>query len=157
MSNPKNKCVRIIGYSSVKYDTRAVRGHNSDFYYVASTDDKAILFCESENKKYQIELYTIDGPCPSGWIVATWGMLNVKEVEEFEYVIDYRPVDSGPMTMTVPIQLPNMIEFDVGVDYRNFANVIKNEYFEISKFGNGGKWYPSGYYKIFMNKFVKVG
>ena len=134
-------------------------------------DEKYILFCVAELDHKQREKFTITlsnegGWCGSGYCAATWGDMEIKEVEKF-----------GPLTHRpkrgMPIQIENAYyKIYEGACFEKFANKeeykneeryswcsycydaeVVNNVFAYSPDGNDS-YYPSGYALVNMDLFA---
>lgn len=123
--------LKIIGLRVEKYI--AYESHDD---YSEEPDEvereKHILCVVYENgKKAEIELSTSHGLCSSGYTSASWGHLEIKEVDKFSG-FSFVP-KTGILTI-------------------NEKDLCKNYVYEVDSDGDD-QWYPSGGYSIDMSLF----
>ena len=135
--------MKIVGMNIEKYIGHSVEGHNCDFDYVNAEFQRHILYGTEENKKFEITLSVEEGECGSGWTTATFGKLNIKEIDSF------------PGMMFRINNFDKEINKPVVMDYGCFED-INNELFDIS-FDGGDNYYPSGGYSVNMEYFITNG
>ena len=138
----ENVFVELVGLSVELYMGTTYEGSNLDFTPVEVEKSKHILsFLSSLGKKYEIHLWETDGICYSGWTQASWGEMEVKEVEKF------RPFTHIPKTQ---MRWPN-------IEYFSFR---ENGYLDLDLFSvhidNGCQYYPSGWYSVNMDFFKET-
>lgn len=130
--------MKIIGLRIEKYVGQVVSGHNCDFDYSDEVLEKHILCgIKSDGIKVEITLSQEDGECGSGWTTASWGYIEVKEVERFNGYT-YKPIN--------PLIIDN---FNENSDY------IDNEVFTYS-YDGGDSYYPWGNYSVNMELFKET-
>jgi hypothetical protein len=130
--------MKIIGLRTEKYIGQVVSGHNCDFEYSDELLEKVILCgIKEDGTKIEITLSEEYGECGSGWTTASWGNINIKEVDKFNGYT-YRPIK------------PLIID-----DFNEDADDIDNEVFGVSYDGGDG-YYPCGYYNVNMDLFKET-
>lgn len=132
--------MKIVGLRIEKYIDTEVSGHNCDFEYKDAEFEKHII-CGviTHNRKIEIELSCSEGECGSGWTIASWGHIKVKEVPKFG---GYSYVPIKPLTID---------DIEPG-----FKGDISNDLFSVD-YDGGDSYYPSGSYSIKMELFKKNG
>lgn len=127
--------MKIIGLRIEKYIGQNIDDHN--FTYHDEEFEKHIL-CGilSDERKVEITLTEEYGECGSGWTTASWGDIEVLEVNKFNGYT-HRPIR-------------DLVIDDIGINYQN--DYIDNEVFNFS-FDGGDSYYPSGYYSVNMELF----
>lgn len=127
--------MKVVGLRIEKYIGEAVSGHNCDFEYNDVVMEKHIICAKDENnKKYEIVLSEDQGVCGSGWTTASWGHIELNEVERFNG-FTHKPVK--------PLEIPAI---------NDEKDYIDNDVFHLSYDGGDG-YYPSGYYSVDMSLF----
>lgn len=127
--------MKIIGLRIEKYIGEEVTGHNCDFEYTKAEMDRHVLLCINDwGQKVEITLKEEQGVCGSGWITASWGLMEVKRVDKFNGY-NYSPIK--------PLEIPN-IPFN--------TEEVSNSVFAVDQDGGDG-YYPSGSYTINMDLF----
>jgi hypothetical protein len=130
--------MKIIGLRIEKYVGQVVSGHNCDFDYTDEVLEKHILCgIKSDGKKIEIALSQEDGECGSGWTTASWGNIEVNQVDKFNGYT-YKPIK------------PLIID-----DFDDNKDDIDNKVFSIS-YDGGDSYYPSGGYSVNMELFKET-
>lgn len=74
---------KIEGMREETYMGQVCEGHNCDFEYYTTELPRHVICCSRGDEKFEIELYTTYGECPSGWTTASWGNMDIHRVEDF--------------------------------------------------------------------------
>ena len=158
------KDVTIIGERKEQYEGMVCEGTNCDFEYTEKTLTRDVICIECEGKKYEITLWNTYGSCPSGWTTASWGHMEIREVQEFH-------------GLTHKVKKPTVVRLSEGIpeEYKTedlsiecgdgrivvaedvwACNVINhNPIFSCDPIG-GDIWYPSGYYTVNDDAFIAI-
>lgn len=132
--------MKIIGLRIEKYIDKGISGHNCDFEYADEEFEKHILCAVlSNDKKVEITLSRSEGECMSGWTSASWGDIEIKEVQKFNGY-NYLP------KKTIEID-------DISPEWS--GDELSNELFSFSQDG-GCNYYPSGDYNVNMELFEET-
>lgn len=120
--------LKIKGLRLEKYITT---GEYSDGNYEdAETieEDRYVLYCIGDyNYKYEVTLWNSYSECYSGWCGASYGNIDIKEVEEFAN-ITHTPIKE--------------LSFEIDVDNKDIYE-LNNDIFSYSDDG-GDNYYPCG-------------
>jgi hypothetical protein len=123
--------LKIIGLRVEKYIAYESRDDYSDESDEAEREKHVLCVVYENGKKAEIELSASHGLCPSGYTSASWGHLEVKEVDKFSG-FSFVP-KTGILTI-------------------NEKDLYKNYVYEVDSDGDD-QWYPSGGYSIDMSLF----
>ena len=123
--------LKIIGLRVEKYIAYESRDDYSDESDEVEREKHVLCVVYENGKKAEIELSASHGLCPSGYTSASWGHLEVKEVDKFSG-FSFVP-KTGILTI-------------------NEKDLYKNYVYEVDSDGND-QWYPSGGYSIDMSLF----
>lgn len=125
----------VLGLRVEKYVGDSVDGHNCDFEYTPEVFERYVLLLTGfYGKKYELSLCESEGECGSGWCTASFGHIDLKEVNDF----------AG---WTHKINEKTTIEFDIGDEE------IDTEVFSYSDDG-GDSYYPHGYVHVNLELFT---
>ncbi len=158
------KEIRIIGEKREEYEGEVSEGFNCDFERKKVTLTKDTICIESEGKKYEIAMHTEYGECASGWVPASWSIMEIREVKDF-----------GKLTHKIKkptiVRISNEILSDMSDEHLGIRcgdNIIdvndsifgggitfKTPIFSWEPIG-GDAWYPYGYYKVNDDAFVEI-
>lgn len=117
-------------------------GHNEYETNPFITDKYVLLFKATCNKKFELSLYEDSGWCGSGYCGASFGHMNVVEVDKF-LGFTHKPKN-----------FIDRLEFDNILDLNNECDV-ENDLFQYSEHG-GCNYYPSGHVNVNMQLFEPV-
>jgi hypothetical protein len=123
--------LKIIGLRVEKYIAYESRDDYSDESDEVEREKHVLCVVYENGKKAEIELSASHGLCPSGYTSASWGHLEVKEVDKFSG-FSFVP-KTGILTI-------------------NEKDLYKNYVYEVDSDGDD-QWYPSGGYSIDMSLF----
>lgn len=127
----------VRGVCFILRGVQKCEGHNCDFTYSEVNEKVPVLLLEThDGQKYELTLWTDEGECGSGWCTATFGMCNLKRVDEFS------EMSHSPITPDEEI-------------YFNSDEEIENKYFNYSSDGDDD-YYPRGYVNVHMNEFEPI-
>lgn len=130
--------MEIIGLRIEKYIGSRVTGHNCNFTSTKTTFDKHIICAILENgQKVEIILKHTEGECGSGWSTASWGHINIVNVEKFN---GYTFIPKKPIIIK---------------DIDQSADDVSNSVFSVSDDGGCG-YYPNGGYSVNMELFTET-
>ncbi|ASA22617.1 hypothetical protein [Paenibacillus donghaensis] len=133
--------MKIVGLRIEKYIGESVSGHNCDFEYVDTEFERHVLFGILEDKrKVKITLWEEQGECGSGWCSASWGKVEVEEIEKFE---------GYTYTTKEQIYIDDILPESYNSEY------INNKVFEVS-YDGGDSYYPCGDYTVNMDLFTQT-
>lgn len=119
--------MKIVGMRKEFYIGEKVAGHNCDFNHESTELEKYHLFGVLDNGyKVQITLYEEYGECYSGWTTASWGIMEVKYVNEVFGIMTHVPKEE----LIIPDIKPN---YSCG-SYEAYDD-IENEVFTVSEEG----------------------
>ena len=139
--------MKVVGLRIEKYIGQIVEGYNCDFEYVDEELEKYIILgVNSNGQKVEISLWEEYGQCPSGYTTASWGCIDVMEVDNFNGY-QYRPkevIDVGDITL------------DMINEMNDEDDCISNIFFRVSSDG-GDCYYPHGYVEVNMDMFIPTG
>lgn len=125
----------IRGLRLHKYVGESVSGHNCDFEYYPEVKDKYFVYITDENDcKSEIEIYEQEGECGSGWTTATFGNLEIRNVDKFKGFTH--------------LPITNTLTFDSD-------DLFDNMFFEVSENG-GDAYYPMGHVSVNMEFFKET-
>lgn len=151
-----NYKLKIIGLRVEKYVGTSVDGHNCDFTYTKIIKDKYVLCVLDQyyNSKYEITLWDEEGECGSGWCLASFGNIRIKQVNVFAG-FSYVPINNGEFkcddTLASFLNNSDSVNFDIWDNA-----IIKNTFFKFDS--NGGcNYYPSGSVSVNMDMFKENG
>jgi len=134
--------MKIIGLRIEKYIGEKWYGHNCDFTQQPEEFERHILLAElSDKRKIEITLSYEEGECGSGWCLASWGNIEIKEIGRFGGY-QYKPKKE----LIIDDILPNNVQLQHEYD---------NEVFTISYDGDDS-YYPSGGYEVDMSLFKET-
>ncbi|QWU14233.1 hypothetical protein SAMN04487895_101523 [Paenibacillus sophorae] len=132
--------MKIIGMKIEKYIGQTVSGHNCDFEYTDVELERHIIFgILSDNRKVKIKLWEEEGECGSGWCAASWGRIEIEEVERF---------DGYTFKLKAPITVPDLLPEK---DYDDVENDVFSVYYD-----GGDGYYPNGGYSVDMDLFIQT-
>lgn len=125
---------KVAGMREETFMGQYCDGHNCDFTYTDAELPKKIICCTKGDKKYEIGLYEEYGECPSGWTTASWGHIEMRQVEEF-----------GEITKIPKKELDFQLE-DIGDEFscEAFSYV----------YDGGDAYYPMGYVGVNEELFI---
>lgn len=130
--------MEIVGLRIEKYIGKNISGYNGDFeYYDDELERHVLCAITNENKKIEIILSKEYGECYSGWTSASWGHIEVINVEKFNGYT-HKPYR-------------RLILRDVNFNTDN----IDNEVFSFS-YDGGDDYYPCGEYHVNMDLFKQT-
>ena len=134
--------MKIIGLRIEKYIGEKWYGHNCVFTQQPEEFERHILLAElSDKRKIEITLSHEEGECGSGYSLASWGNIEIKEIGRFGGY-QYKPKKE----LIVDDILPNNVQLQQEYD---------NEVFSVS-YDGGDSYYPSGDYEVDMDLFEKT-
>lgn len=131
--------MKVIGLRIEKYIGQEVSGHNCSFEYSDCEKERHIILAILEDgSKVEITLYQEEGECYSGWTTASWGMFDMKKVENF----------SGYTHKCLYAEnVDDLIE-----KVESYSCPLFN-----FSYDGGDSYYPSGYYDVDMEFFKENG
>ncbi|MDK0621495.1 hypothetical protein P5E90_11695 [Clostridium perfringens] len=135
--------LKIIGMRVEKYFRQTCEGHNCDFEYGKTLDDKHTLLGVDidTNNKYEVEFTYEEGECGSGWCVASWANIEIKQVNNF------RGYTHKPIKELI-------VDIDLCEDEEDLEELY-NDVVSFSQYG-GDEYYPCGGYSINMDLFKET-
>jgi hypothetical protein len=131
---------QIIGFRIHHYIGYEVRKIDGEFQYIDKQLHKHFISVLYEGKKYEIELRQEFGECSSGWCVATYGIMIVREVKKFNYTWKLLPEFDGIVYQELPLE--NIYKFNC-------------PYFRVT-YDGGDRYYPEGYYHVHQIYFYSI-
>lgn len=167
--------IHVVGMRAEKYIGVTAGDDEWEKNTEPCNDEKYILFCivrlpYKQCRKYTITLSTKEGWCYSGYTTASWGYMDIKEVDDFGPAT-HRPKDKLPIKIENAYFDQNrglcfekklkdeedeysdeMYEMTDGNGYSE-ADVINNV-FSYSNIG-GDEYYPSGWIHVNMDLFTE--
>ena len=142
--------LKIVGLLVKKIINDDCEGHNCDFTYKKIEDEEYVLMCEDiyhideygkeYHNKYEITLRSEYGECGSGWTTASYGLVNIKPVNNF------RPWNYKPKQQ--------MVLENISIKEMDFPD-FSCEYFEWS-YDGGDRYYPTGYIEVDLTYFEEL-
>lgn len=130
----------IVGMKIEKYIDKGIKGHNCNFdYFDKEFERYIILGVLDDNRKVEIILTKTEGECYSGWCVASWGNIEVREVRRFE---GYSFVPKEKIIID-------------DIDPNNYEEEYSNKLFYVSKDG-GDEYYPCGSFSVAKELFKRT-
>ncbi len=152
-----NLTVEVVGLRVEHALLQKCEGHNCDFTKYEDDGVKYIFLLIDRGSSvnyYELTLYEEEGECMSGWMVARYGMSELKKVSKFSGKT-HLPIKQGE-EITLPIKdnelymTPPSSYSGSDIDYK-----VSNDFFTCSEYGED-HYYPEGYVHVNMDKF-KLG
>ena len=136
--------IKIKGMNIERYIGENIKGHNLDFEYYKDVLTRHIIYgIKEDGQRVSITLYEEYGECGSGLTTASWGHMEVKNIDKFP-----------PFGYKANENIPDIkINDTEDVIYRGKG--FYNEVCDIS-YDGGDNYYPSGGYRVDMQFFTKT-
>ena len=143
---------KVIGMRIEKYIGSKVEGHNCDFQYTDTEFERHIICIIEGTSKFEVTLYESQGECGSGWTTASWGNMEVKQVEKFNG-FTWRPKQN--------MRIENFSELCKQFDendntYTNFTDINTGQTIFTCSQDGGCQYYPSGGYSVNLELFTQT-
>lgn len=131
----------LVGSFKTIFSGTVVDGHNCDFEYrQADLTSHTLCVVDPEaGQKYEYRLWCSYGECGSGWTTASWGHLEIKEVEFWTQSLSYHPKVTGEFTVYNTTDL-------IGDDVILFQ--VQGETVAKVSYDGCDPYYPTGYYSF---------